>query len=478
MTEAELKAASDKYKAELAEQTKGLIEENNKKLNDIIGAHSAVKELLSIQKALTEAKTIDEVIALKATIKTFEDTLLEMKAQNEKRKSPKATKISKDNMLHLIVKSAMLGLADMHKKGVIKEFISSRKFDLKIYTSENRINESGEVIKMVPTLGVARKVDNPMSDATSVVPIGSGVPFELTNFEPGLARVTRRKPFITQLVDLSRTMTAIVAWAEQTNIDTGTAFSISEGGAGSGTYGSFRWTENSTQVQKIQSMNKITNEMLADLPNAQNEIQTELYELLALKLDQQVLNGNGSAPQLKGILQYAQAFVNAGNLSVAGANNYDAIVAQILQVKINGVKSGITAGGEVINIFDATEIVLHPADVAQMDLTKDTLTRYVLDQQTYPTDIVSMASKAIAGLRVTENIGMTQGSSLVMDASKSHVRVREDAEIVLGYNNTDFQDNLVSVKGVLRAGHFIKSNQVNAFVSDTFANIKASIQAV
>lgn len=147
-------------------------------------------------------------------------------------------------------------------------------------------------------------------------------------------------------------------------------------------------------------------------------------------------------------------------------------------MKINGVKSGTAAAGEVINIFEPNEIVMHPADVAQMDLTKDTLTRYVLDQQTFPADSINAASKAIAGLRITENIGMTQGSVLVMDAIKSHARIREDAEVVLGYNSTDFQDNLVSVKGVLRAAHYIKSNQVNAFVADTFANIKASIQAV
>lgn len=475
MTEAEIKAASAQYKAELATQTQNLIDESFKKANEVFGATPIVKELIDIQKRLTENKTIEEVTSLKAQLKGIEDSLLVMKGNQEKFNTPKQKAITKKNMLGMIGKSFALGIIDLHAKGMVDKFIRKEVRELRIITSKNHIDEKGHNVKLDVNLGLAAKVDNPMSDATSVVPIGSGVPFSLTQFEPGLTRVSRRKPFIIQLIDLARTMTQIVAWVEQTNIDTGVAFSIAEGAAGSGTYGSFRWTENSTTAQRIQAMSKITNEMLADVTNAQNEVQTEIMELLALKLDQQVLNGNGAAPQLKGILQYAQAFANAGSLSVAAPNNYDAVIAAILQIKINGVKSGIAAAGEVINIFDANEIVMHPADVAQMDLTKDTLTRYVLDQQTFPS---SLTAKAIAGLTITENIGMTQGSVLVMDASKSHARIREDAEIVLGYNSTDFQDNMVSVKGTLRAAHYIKSNQVNAFVSDTFANIKTSIQAV
>lgn len=459
-------------------QANAAVDEKLSKLDSLIEGSEAVKQFKEIVKQLNEAKTSEDVVALKAQLASFETSVLELKAKVESNivVAKKGKKVSKYNMLGEIGKSFAMGLADMHQKGVVDAFFKKQVKELTIYTSTSTINEKGQVISLKSNYG--EKVDNPMSDATSVVPIGSGVPFSLTQFEPGLTRVTRRKPFIVQLVDLARTMTQVVAWVEQTNIDTGVAFSIAEGAAGSGTYGSFRWTENSSPVQRIQAMSKMTNEMLADLASAQNEVQTEIMELMGLKLDTQVLNGSGNAPQLKGILQYAQAFSNAGSLSVAAPNNYDAIVAAILQVKINGVASGIAGGGEIINIFDANEIVAHPADIAQMDLTKDTLTRYVLDQQTYPDNIMSSVQKAIAGLRVTENIGMTKGSVLVMDASKSHARIREDAQLTLGYNGTDFQDNMVSVKGVLRAGHFVKSNQVNAFVSDTFANIKTAIQAV
>lgn len=418
------------------------------KLGEKLDAHVAIKALKDLQSKLTEAKTLEDVPALKKEVDAFKQAITELKAKMEIKPAKKAGKLS-GNFSNLINK----GLADLHARGMFAKLQNKEVSQLRVTTSKNSYGE---------------KVDNPMSDATSVVPIGTGVPFSLTQFEPGLTRVTRRKPFITELVDLARTMEKLVAWVEQTDIDTGIAFNTAEGGSQAGNYGSFRWTENSQKVEKIDALTKVTREMLDDLQAAQSEIQTELIELIQLRLDSQVMSGNGTSPQLKGILQYAQAFSNFGSLSVAAPNNYDALIAAILQIRANGTASGISGGGEIINIFEPTDIVMNPVDFVQMDLTKDSLNRYV--REYYPQ---FDGTNLLGGCRITENIGIASGSYLVMDAKKSHVRIREDAEITMGYVNTDFQDDLVTIKGVLRASHFIKSNQVKAFVSDTFANTKS-----
>lgn len=416
------------------------------KLDARMESNTAIKALIDLQKQLTDSKAMEDIVKIKASVAAFETAVTELKEKMEKKPAKKANKFS-GSLGHLFAK----GLGELHAKGMFEKLKSGSVQQLMVTTSKNTYGE---------------KVDNPMSDATSVVPIGSGVAFSLTQFEPGLTRVTRRKPFITQLVDLARTMEKIVAWVEQTNIDTGVAFTTAEGASQSGNYGSFRWTENSANVQKIDALSKVTKEMLDDLQAAQGEVNTEILELIALKLDSQVLNGNGTSPNLKGILQYAQAFSNFGGLSVAAPNNYDALVAAILQIRANG-----TVVGETINIFEPTDIVMHPTDIAQMELTKDTLNRYVM--QLYPD--LAAGGKTLANCKITENIGMTQGSFLVMDATKSHVRIREDAQITMGYVGNDFQDDLVTIKGVLRAAHFIKTNQVKAFVSDTFANAQAAL---
>lgn len=431
----------------------------------LVEGKEAIKKLTALMKQLEEKKTVDEVLAMKPEFESFKTSLTSLKAQLEA-----AGKGNGKMKTHKSLQSAwMKGLKNLYLKKEFEKLKSNSAYGLTVKLG--KYDETGAKILGYDTKE-GKLVDNPMSDGTSVVPIGSGIPNVLTQMEPGLTRATRRKPFIAQLVDLAQTLERYISWMEQTNIDTGIAFTIVEGASASGDYGSFRWTQNSQQAQEITALSKMTKVMLDDLQNAQQEVQTEIMELLALKLDSQILTGNGTAPNLKGITQFAQGFVNTG-LAIQAPNNYDCLIAAALQIMVNGTKSGIAAGGEIINIFEPTDICLNPVDYYQMMLTKDTLNRYV--KEYYP-DLEG--ADRINGMRITANIGITQGSFLVMDAAKSHVRIRLDSSLTLGYVGNDFADGLVTIKGDLRAVHYIKGIEQNAFVYDTFANTKALIQSL
>ena len=430
----------------------------------LVEGKEAIKKLTALMKQLEEKKTVDEVLAMKPEFESFKTSLTTLKAELEGAKKAQG----KMKKTHLSLQSAwMKGLKNFKENGALQKFKDGEIRNLSIYLGKH--NPEGKIMRVNAE---GKLVDNPMSDTTSVVPIGSGIPNILTQMEPGLTRVTRRKPFISQLVDLAQTIDRYISWMEQTNIDTGIAFTIIEGASAAGAYGSFRWTQNSQQAQEITALSKMTKVMLDDLQNAQQEVQTEILELLALKLDNQILAGNGNAPNLKGITQFAQGFVNTG-LSVQAPNNYDCLIAASLQIMVNGTKSGVAQGGEIINIFEPSDICLNPVDYYQMMLTKDTLNRYV--KEYYP-DLEG--ADRINGMRITANIGIPQGYFLVMDAAKSHVRIRLDSSLTLGYVNTDFADGLVTIKGDLRAVHYIKGIEQNAFVYDTFANTKALIQTL
>jgi HK97 family phage major capsid protein len=308
-----------------------------------------------------------------------------------------------------------------------------------------------------------------MTEANAVIPIGTNsIPFSLTEFEPGITRRVRRQPFIAQLVNVSRTVLEYIAWAEQTNIDPGVAGNTAEGAAK--TVGSFRITEKNSMIETMTYYIKISKRMLDDLALIENEIRTELMEVLALRLDAQTLNGNGTSPQMKGILQYATPFSAGSPLAgtVANVSFYDCLAAAILQVRAGGT----TLNGEVYDIFNPNYIVLHPADATIMGLTKDSLGRYIMPP------FMSPDGKAIEGLPIVENVIMTQGTYLVGDFTKSNLRIREDANIAIGYENDDFTKNLVTILGEQRAGHYVKSNHTKAFVADTFANTKTIIGTV
>lgn len=271
----------------------------------------------------------------------------------------------------------------------------------------------------------------------------------LTSWDSQVARAPRRQPFMRELVRVLPTDNMYIAWAEIKNPDPGVAGTVAEGAAKPQT--DFDIVEATAKVEKIAVWIKVSKEALDDIKFLQAEINTELRELVELKLDEQILSGDGVSPNLEGILEYAPAF-NAGSFaaSIPFANAYDVIVAAIAQIGASN--------------FNPTAVVVNPVDYYKLMLTKDANGNYIRPQ------FMADGSYVIAGLRVVANNGVTAGTFLVGDFSKSNLAIREELNIDIGYVNDDFTKNLVTILAEMRAVHYIKSNHVNAFVQGSFAD--------
>jgi uncharacterized protein (UPF0548 family) len=81
----------------------------------------------------------------------------------------------------------------------------------------------------------------------------------------------------------------------------------------------------------------------------------------------------------------------------------------------------------------------------------------------------------VASLTVVSTTFMTAGTFLVGDMTRANLRVRENANIQVGYVNDDFARNMVTILAELRAVHYIKLNDVNAFVKGTLATAIAAL---
>ena len=206
----------------------------------------------------------------------------------------------------------------------------------------------------------------------------------------------------------------------------------------------------SASVKKVTAYIKVTKEMLDDVELLRSEIDQELSELINLKIDDQILTGTGSGANLTGILQNATAWA-AGSfaLAIPTPNNFD-----VLRTAINQVR---------VNLFEPTDIVMHPTDVTAMDLVKDTTGQYVLPPFSTTNGTV------ISGIRVVANTGVTLGSFLVGDFTKSGVRFKEGITVNVGYENDDFTKNLVTILAEARLVHRVKSNHYGAFVKGTLS---------
>ncbi len=316
------------------------------------------------------------------------------------------------------------------------DHIINSKLDIQAYQKSRNM---GRVQLEVPML--VQKLPATMS-TSNVDAVGTdSIPFELADFEFGLTRIARRQPFLMQLANTSPISTMYAQWAEQENPD-GAATAVTQGS--SKPQVDFDWIEKSQKVEKIAAYIKITKEMLADLPGVRNEIDTELQELVMLKADDDLWDANGTTPNIKGITQFATSYsAPVGLIDID--NNYDVLRAGVAQV--------------VLQKFMPNYIVMHPTDVAALDMIKDGGTgAYVLPP------FKAANGQAIAGVPIVENLGVDQGSFLVGDFTKWRVRIREGFNIDMGYDGNDFTKNLITILGEIRLVSYVKGNHTGAFV--------------
>jgi HK97 family phage major capsid protein len=214
------------------------------------------------------------------------------------------------------------------------------------------------------------------------------------------------------------------------------------------------YLEVSVEVKKIASTVKVSKEMLADLAFVRSEINSDLMAGLDQAIEFSLINGTGGL-DLDGLLSFAPTFA-AGSFaaSIPSAN-----ISDVIRV----AKAQIQAAN-----FEPTHVLLNPEDAAKIELTKTQSGEY-----TYPAfwDM----NMRVAGLTVVTSTNIAAGTFLVGDMSKSNVRIRENMSLQVGYVNDDFQRNMVTILAEMRLCHYVKNNQVNAFVAGDVATAIAAI---
>jgi HK97 family phage major capsid protein len=286
----------------------------------------------------------------------------------------------------------------------------------------------------------------------------SGGTVGLSQWDPSFALVARRSPFLRQIVNVKPISKTYAAWAEQRNRDGG-AGATAEGSAK--TQADFDIVEANKKVEKITSYIKASRESLDDVEFLQSEINNDLMSLVNLKLDADLLSGNGTTPNLKGILEYATAFsapTGTGN-AVDNANTFDALRAALLQVELA--------------YFQPNYIIMHPTDVALCDMIKVGASANEYINAPFGTQF---SFRSFYGVPIVANAGMTRGDILVGDFTKSNLGIREDVNISIGYDSDDFTKNLITILAEMRAVHYIKTNHTGAFVKGTISTIKTALE--
>jgi HK97 family phage major capsid protein len=158
-------------------------------------------------------------------------------------------------------------------------------------------------------------------------------------------------------------------------------------------------------------------QILSDAPQLQAHVENRLLYGLKLEEEDELLNGDGTAGTLNGLIHNATAF----NRGSTGLTSLDAVALGLAQL----------IGSE----YEPSGIVLNPADwwSTKFMLAKNSYGEYLLGNPG------SMAEPRLWGLPVVVTNTMPAGNFLVLDAARTgYIADREDAIVRIAEQHADF----------------------------------------
>ncbi|EDW4400811.1 phage major capsid protein, partial [Salmonella enterica subsp. enterica serovar Braenderup] len=241
---------------------------------------------------------------------------------------------------------------------------------------------------------------------------------------PGIDTTPKQRLFIRDLIAPGRTSSPAIFWVQQTGF-TNKAAVVAENTTKP--YSDIAFATKITPVTTIAHMFKASKQILDDFAQLQSTVDAEMRYGLKYVEEQEILFGDGTGVHLHGIVPQASAF--SAEFRVEQQNGIDDLRLAMLQAQLAR--------------FPASGHVLHFIDWAKIELTKDTLGRYILANPsglTGPTlwglPVVATEAAAFKGKFLT---GAFNAGAQIFD--------REDANVVISTENADdFEKNMISIR--------------------------------
>ena len=219
----------------------------------------------------------------------------------------------------------------------------------------------------------------------------------------------------------------------------------------------FDLAASTVNVEKIGTYMRITGEMLDDIKQLTSYLSARVPEKVLSVEDNEILNGDGSSPNLDGLFTDGTAFA-AGDfaLAIESANEFDVLTVALNQLNLSN--------------YQADTILLNPTDLHKMILLKSTANEYLRNQ------IFSGLQPTINGIPVTVNTAVTAGKFLVGNLRQSsQLWIRENLAVEFSREDSDnFQKNFVTVRAMERVA--LTNYLPNAIVQGTFSTAKTALE--
>jgi len=201
-------------------------------------------------------------------------------------------------------------------------------------------------------------------------------------------------------------------------------------------------------AQYIAGYVRISRQMLDDIPAMTSFLQSRLLEQYLIAEDAQLLNGNGTAPNLTGLTINATAATGAATVDV------EQLVQAIAQLESTN--------------YSATGILVNPLDWAAIMNTKNSGSAYSLPAATV---VTTDGSVSIAGIPLYKSTAIAVDKFLVGDWNMG-AQIMQNQGISVQFSEYDadnFTKNLITVRVEARIAFPIY--YAGAFVYGDFGNV-------
>lgn len=231
-----------------------------------------------------------------------------------------------------------------------------------------------------------------------------------------------RRPVVADLIPQGTTTQIAIVYMEETTT-TNAADTVAEGAEKPES--TLEFTEKSSSVRKIATVLPVTDELMADEPAMRSYVDNRLEVFLKLKEEDQLLSGDGIAPNIRGISNTIGIQTQA-----KGADpTPDAIYKAMTLIQVN-------------SFLDPSGVVMHPLDWQDIRLLRTADGIYIWGSPADP------GPERIWGLPVVKTTGQTQNTGLVgaFDTASQIFRRMEIAFAVSDSHSDFFIKNKLMIR--------------------------------
>ncbi|HCT8187698.1 TPA: phage major capsid protein [Morganella morganii] len=302
---------------------------------------------------------------------------------------------------------------------------------------------SAEVLKDInSSIQGNKRISVPVQAALISTGVAEGVvePHRL----PGVDVAPKQRLFIRDLIAPGKTQSPAIFWVQQTGF-TNKAAVVPENTTKP--YSDIEFATKITPVTTVAHMFKASKQILDDFSQLQSLVDAEMCYGLKFVEEQEILFGDGSGAHLHGIIPQASKY--KAEFSVEKQNGIDDLRLAMLQSQLAR--------------FPASGHVLHFIDWAKIELTKDSLGRYILANP------ASLTGPTLWGLPVVATETAAFKGKFLTGAFNAGAQLfdREETNVVISTENADdFEKNMISIRCEERLALAVKRPE--AFVYGDF----------